>query len=411
MLLFWPWAEAPFSEPKRWVLGLAAVVSAALLAALLARGPRRSSAVEGATRPVSPLGRRDPWRWAPAALLPAIQQARADRLFAWRWAPVALAAATLASALAGPSALRAASFDAVAFSLLAACWFATGVGPRALQATSLAGALAATVAVLQAFGFDPFASFGPGVTGERLRVYSTLGNPDFVASAITATLALTFAAWKGRAALLLALPQVAALAATRSFATLGAVAVGAAVVAARVKIPRVLVAALAVLAVLGAGVAGRSVAGRLAGRWYLVRVAAPHLADAPFLGLGPGAVEREWPLWELDFWKQRCGNSRACVEAHPDRRFAEAQEHVHCDWLERAVTTGWLGLAALGWVFAAAARASRRNPGLPGAAVSAGLGAFAARAVFDFPLARPADLCVLALLLAASSPPSTGAAP
>jgi O-antigen ligase len=288
------------------------------------------------------------------------------------------------------------------FCVALGAWSATGVDLRRLErVASWAGALAAAVVLAQAAGLDLFAPFTPETTG-RLRLYGTLGNPDFVASALSVT------AWLGAgrllewargprapvasfAPLLLLGVQLGALLVTRSFATVLALAVGLVVFAVSHRSWRVLAVGAAAVLVLALGTLGRELENSARGRWYLVKVAAPHLIEAPLLGHGPGAVETLWPQWEVDWWSARCGDA-ACVRAHPDGGFTGVQDHVHLDWLERALEQGLLGLVALGLVLA---RAVKEGP----AHRRAALVTLAVRALFDFPLARPADLALLAALL------------
>jgi O-antigen ligase len=186
-----------------------------------------------------------------------------------------------------------------------------------------------------------------------------------------------------------------ALVVTGSFATVLALFVG--VLATRSK--RLLVPALVCGALLAIPLMSRDPRAALAGRVYLVEVALPHVAEAPLTGLGPGAVERHWPSWELAYWKARC-DDEACVNAHPKGRFAGLQDHVHADWLEWLLERGVLGLAALGFALGAPLLSAWRSSPLVFAALVAAL----TRSLVDFPLERPADLAVLAFLCALAWP-------
>ncbi|MEW5737866.1 MAG: hypothetical protein AB1938_03010 [Myxococcota bacterium] len=157
-------------------------------------------------------------------------------------------------------------------------------------------------------------------------------------------------------------------------------------------------AGVAFLALLGP-LLGRSPAEALQGRLYLTSVAAPHALDAPLLGLGPGAVEALWPAWEVEWWRARCGVDASCVAAHRWSRFAALQDHVHDDWLELLLERGLLGLVAVALVFVLGLHRAWRASGPIASALLAALAASATRAFFDFPLARPADLCLLAAVV------------
>ena len=230
--------------------------------------------------------------------------------------------------------------------------------------------------VLQALGLDPFASLAPEVEGARLRLYGTLGNPDFVASVlgVTAPLALV-AAMRSRAsggtiAGASSVVQLVALALLRSFATtlsLGVAALVAVAAAPRGRNRRVLAVALVagvVVSAIRSPAARRSPPSRAAAT--LASTAAPHVADAPWLGQGPGTVVLRWPAWELERWRARCGTDAACVAAHPESRFAGLQDHVHDDWLERLLEGGALGLLALVGLFLAALVTAVRSASLEG---------------------------------------------
>lgn len=241
--------------------------------------------------------------------------------------------------------------------------------------------------VLQTFGLFTF-----GASGRMTRA-STLGNPDFVASAVAA---IAWLCWPLRRGVLLALGGlvVLALSFTQSFATLASVSVAAAFLV--VKLPHsrrwFAPAALVVVAVLSLGVVDREPLRALRGRWYLTQVVSPHLLSSPLIGLGPGAVELNWAQWELDLWRSRCGDDAACVQAHPQFPFNGLQDHVHDDWLELWLELGPIALGALALWFVTRLRAGRQP------FVTAALLVFAARSLFDFPLHRPADWACLALL-------------
>lgn len=297
---------------------------------------------------------------------------------------------------------------------LALC--ALGLRPRALLGPlALTGAALAGVAVAQALGADPFRLFGltPHLAGERMRVYGALGNPDFLAGFLTvtacATAAKLLAAFETRtldtsrtlalrrafwlAALCL---QGAALLLTRSFGTVLALlaALGVLVIAPGTRRGASLALGVALLALAAAGAQGRSLRSRVEGRLYLLQVAAPHVLDAPLLGHGPGSVTARWTAWEADYWQR----------VHPARQltFVAQQRHAHDDFLEIALDLGVPGLAALlAWIALALAAGLRRAKEDPATlALTCALAALAARAAVDFPLQRPAELGLFALLTA-----------
>ena len=361
VLVVWPGASSPFGGPK-WAV---TVVAAALALALLPRNARRLDGV--AVAALANLG---------VCLLSMVL---GDGPSPW-WT------------LAGP--------------VLIAC-FALAAVPMPWGAMVLAGGIAAAVVLLQSIGLDPFAALGPVAEGSRLGRYGTLGNPDFVASVLGVTLPLGgFAALRTRftgrqLAIASVVLQLLGLALLRSFATvlaLGAATLVVLLATARgFRRRRVLILALA-LVLLAVPILGRSAGSVIRGRCYLVATAAPHVREAPLLGQGPGTVVRRWPVWELERWQERCGTDPACVAAHPESRFAGLQDHLHDDWLERLLESGIVGLLALVALFGTTFVAALRSGTLEGVGVAAALASLAARATVDFPLARPADLVLLAVL-------------
>lgn len=269
--------------------------------------------------------------------------------------------------------------------------------------------------VLQTFGVATFGASG------RMTRSSTLGNPDFVASAVAGSVWLCWPLPRRVLGGLVAL-VVLALAFTQSFATIASLGAGVVFLlahpslrstaptheGARASRRWLLAGALVIGGVLTVGVAGRDLATSLRGRWYLTKVGAPHVLDAPLTGLGPGAVELHWPRWELDWWTARCGEDAACVQQHPDFRFNGLQDHAHDDWLEAWLEAGVLGFLGLLLVSGRALRDAWR---LPQPFVGAGLVVVLSRALVDFPLHRPADWAVLALLCCAARAPWQAAPP
>lgn len=315
-----------------------------------------------------------------------------------------VAAAVLAASLVGDAVVARAVMLQLAGAGLLVAWTAAGVDVRRTLPLAVgAGTIVAGVAAAQALGLDPLVAFGPIVGGSRLRVYGTLGNPDFVAAFIVPTLALAVTleprrpAW--RAILLAAVVvQVAALAAARSLATLPSLAVAAIVLMVHARMhgrratwaaPTLVAAALVAAALLAGRDGGRALQGRL----YLWTVAAPHVAAAPLFGHGPGAVEVSWPTWEAAAWSS--GRVAGSAQA-----FAARQDHLHSDYLERAVEQGAAGVIALVVLLIVVLRRALRAPGSSAAGVAAALASLAVRSFVDFPLARPAELCLFALLCA-----------
>ncbi|WP_224361050.1 O-antigen ligase family protein [Hyalangium versicolor] len=370
-----PGGETPFSGVKT---GLVAAGSAALLL----------RAFVGASRP-APL---------------------APRVLAGLWI------ASLAfSSLIGPAARPGGMWlDAAAGCVLLALLQAP-FEPRApMRAVAGAGTALALVAVLQFLGWDPFRWMGWSSShpGERMRIYGTLGNPDFVAAYLGVSLCLVvgefFSAnevrWR-RLWLAAAVLQLCALAATRSWGTLPALGAAAlSLVWTRGSEPTgrlegsrrlgwraVVFAILGVVLLLGA-VWGRSLGAVVEGRLYLWRVAAPRVLEAPMFGHGPGSFRVLWPSWEAEYWAH--GGSAA------QEGFVALQDHAHFDYLEWLLELGLVGVVPRMLLVLLALRAGRQWQETRGRAAVAALVALAVRALVDFPLARPAELCLFCVLLA-----------
>jgi putative inorganic carbon (HCO3(-)) transporter len=366
-----PGGETPFSGVKTGVL-LVAAVALVLRAALL----------EGSS---------------PAPLAP--------RVLAGLWI------GTLAlSAFAGPAAVPGALWMDAAAGLVLLSLLQAPPEPRpALRAISGAGTVLALVAVLQAVGVDPFhwVGWASSHPGERMRVYGTLGNPNFVAAYLGASLCLTLGeavsssgAVQRRAWAVAVVLQFGALAATRSWGSL--LALGAAALSLGwTRTPKPgpgargwgasLLAALAV-AMLLLAVRERSLSTVLAGRLYLWEVAARHVAEAPVFGHGPGSFVTLWPSWEAEHWERGASAEQ--------QRFVAVQDHAHFDYLEWLLELGLVGTVPRLLLLLAALWAGRRAVEARDRAVIAALAALAARALTDFPLARPAELCLFVVLIA-----------
>jgi len=386
-LAVWPWADRPFSSAKLWLLLAGAGV--ALLASRFGRvdGPRRHAS----PRPLTASA------WLPVVWL------------------TSFAASTLGAGIASPDSLR--------LALAGPLWFAAilsaGVTPRAVLSAHVAGVTCAALVVIgQALGADPFALAGwtpvlDQSASERLRVFGTFGNPNFVASVATPTLVLAIglalaattrrhaAAWT-----LSAIMQAVAVAATGSRAG-GLGLVAAAVVWVALGTGRHTRRA-ALAATLGAtalaivvGSTARPLGETLEGRIYIWRVAAPHVATHLLLGHGPGAFELEYAAWESEAW--RTGRADAA-----SARFRGPQPHAHNDYLEAFVDRGLVGAVTIVLLLTTFLRHAiwQRRAGRLDPLTAAGAAAAAvlmAIALVDFPLARPGDTALVWMLAATAS--------
>lgn len=359
-LAVWPGLERPFSAPKLALL----VVSTLMLFAVPA-----SSEAPGV---------------APVA----------------RWVALAWVGAFLVAGLAAPLPSFAAMATGMAAPLFGLALVRGGASPSTLIAAQVLGATAcAVVALAQWMGFDPFMAAGwhPPIDGAsvRMRVYGTLGNPNFVGVLMAMSLPLTLSSvgvaqapsWRRLAGLTLAV-QAAALVATGSRgAVLGLTA--AVTVYAILRWSRRVRIGLAAVAVF-AGTAimvspARPIDTTAAGRLYLWRIVSPHAWDAPAVGLGPGAVALRFPVWQRT----------AAREGLRDRRFAGVTDHVHNDYLEALVERGLPGVITVCAplvVLLVLVAGLPRPVGLVLAGTTAAVAAGAACALVDFPLARPTEL-------------------
>lgn len=283
---------------------------------------------------------------------------------------------------------------------LAAGVLRTGVAPIAVATGMVAGATTtAAIALLQWVGVDPFALAGwhAPIDGAsvRMKVYGTLGNPNFVGALMAMSLPLVAAIERcatrpgaRRLAVVALVLQALAIVATGSRgAVLG---LGAAVVvyawlrwSQRVRIA--VGALLAFCAVAVAVSPGRPLQTTAEGRLHLWRIVGPQAAAAPATGQGPGSVPLRFPDWQRE----------AARRGVRDARFAGLTDHVHNDYLEALVERGVPGLIAtllpIGLLAVAALRLRRPAPPLAAGAIAA-VAAGAACALVDFPLARPAEL-------------------
>ncbi len=371
-LIVLPQRERPFSEPKIAALGLA-LVAGALLAARcgILRWPRLPAAFEAG-------------------------------LAAWL-------AALGFSACFGAYA----SLETLLLPVLAAAWFLllVVIRPRAehaVMALVVSGALVSSVAVLQFFGLDLFALLGwaaSGGTGPRMRVYATLGNPNFVAAFLVALIPVTAAAWHihRRARVLFAVAlglELLAVYATGSRAAalaLGAVCLWIALLGKLPALRKVLFPALLAATLLPAFSPARPLRTTLEGRFYIWRLVAEHVSQVPLFGFGPGAFAAQYGRWETERWK-------AAPPPSSEAGFAGLQNHAHNDYLETLVDYGPAGLAGflavvisfLLFGYQKARRAhSETMTGLTAAVV-----ALLAVALVDFPFRRPAEQFVFWTLLA-----------
>jgi O-antigen ligase len=310
------------------------------------------------------------------------------------------------------------SLDAVVVLLTAAAWGAV-LSWTAVEARDVATALVASAtvvaawAVVQWLGIDPLEAAGwrviaPG--SPRMRVYASLGNPNFVGAFLAATLpvSMTLARLRpSRGPIVAAALQLAGIAATGSRGAWLGTLVGVSVVMVQrgCRKGRLTAAAVSVVMLVGLGIwlgPARPLGETLRGRIYIWSVTAPHLLDHPISGLGPGGFALRYPEWQAE---------RLTRGVDDDvRRYLTPTRHAHNDYLEALVERGIPGLVSwLALVAAVIGHGWSQRHGIDAVARGAagGAAALAAIALVDFPFARCVEMMTwwtLATLAAAPGP-------
>ncbi|MGB7220717.1 MAG: O-antigen ligase family protein [Vicinamibacterales bacterium] len=338
------------------------------------------------------------------------------------------AASLAASSIVGPLV----SLPSLALALLGMGWFWALLSfrpdpSRVLRAVALSGGVMAAVALLQFAGLDPFRAIGwagEQFAAPRMRLFSTLGNPNFVAAflagVVPAQIAIAATDWpehrgRGVAAAIgcgLTLLVITLTGSRGAYLGLGlalAWCTGGDLLskwrrrAASTRSPARLAIGAVVALVLGMAVVAGSAArnprplGRaIEGRLYIWRIAAGHSGEYVGMGLGPGSFAEAFQSWQATDWQ-------AGRFEEAQRQFAGPEDHAHNDYLELLVEQGIAGpvsFAIILWAFFAFAGRRFSAPRDP-AASTAGVVALVGVAVVDFPLHRPAELFLFWTLVAA----------
>ncbi len=352
-LACWPAASRPFSAPKLWVI--AALDLLIVFQGLSPSPTKRPGASQGVARPS--------WPW-----------------LAW------IAAVSL-SAITAPY-LSPGAFLLIVLPLPLVVW---GVDAEStLRALCVASAIESAIVLLQCSGHDPFGWIGwvpETFSSPRMRMYGTLGNPDFVATWLSATLPLCAVMPRRAERAALATLQLAAIFCTGSrvlVLVLPAAMLAFAVASRRFEKWWLLAVPVACAVVWFSP--ARPLRATVEGRLRLASVTSSHLAEVPVTGYGPGAFEARFTV----------SQQAPTRDGEVDRQIAGPVDHAHDDYLEFWVEYGPLGFAAFLTVCGSLAwRAWRRR--VPGA-VAAALGALLAVALVDFPFHRPAAWTLFAIL-------------
>lgn len=314
------------------------------------------------------------------------------------WWALGWAAAVSISAISGATA----SLDVLLLTLAPLpIFFAIGGGlvpsTKLARAIWLASACEALLALLQYYALDPLRWLGwqpEQFPSARMRIYGTLGNPDFVAAWLCAALPFCWreiaqSAPRTRSRALrwaAATITLAAIMATGSRVFALILPLQAGLLALRSKRMRfVSLLALPMAATVLYLAPARQFAAVLEGRLYFARIA----AGTPLVlaGSGPGSFEAGFAASQSAWLKAH--------PRHPSARFAGTVDHAHNDYLEFLVEYGPVGLAVfLGFAVCGAIEAWRgRNLriGTVDATASAGAATLLAIAAVDFPFHRPAE--------------------
>ena len=356
-LVFWPSSQQPFSTAKDWLLAVWVIAGFALA---IASGRIKQK--------------------IPSRAMAAIM--------------VWIIALSLSAGTGDESSIRELVRNLLACAgFLLVLW--SGVQPRKFAlALVCSGTIVAAIALLQWIGLDPFALLN--LTGSlqgslRIRIFSTLGNPNFVAALLTVLLPLTICipvasrysqrTWRILQAAA-GFIQVCAIIATGSRAPiLGLIAAGIwFLFFNRVKIRlRWLFPVLALCAILIMLSPARPLGTTIAGRIYIWKIAFKHIAEIPPVGFGPGAFALRFAQWETD-------HIRANTE-NPELSYSGFQDHAHNDYLEFLVDYGIVGLCAfIVSVGLAAPLLRRRSRLLLEQGIGASIVALMGIAMVDFPL-------------------------
>jgi len=377
-LLLWPSIEHPFSTPKWWLLG---GWSVALISLLLCLRKQNSS--------------------------PALATREIVIVAAW-------VAALSVSALTAPVV----SLRSLLCAIMPIPWFLAlrivpDLSERMVKTLLWTSAVLSLVALLQYAEMDPFIRlFGwqpEKFPGSRMRVYGTLGNPNFVAAWLCATLPLHLPGCFGGArpkskgtwiaGILMAI-QFLAIVATGSRVLLIAMGIILLVLlvfhrksALSIAVP---IALASMIWLFWAGPA-RSLGNTLAGRWFIAGTVLEHWKEIPVFGFGAGIFPEQFARWQYE-WLQKTG------AGDPRLQYASPLDHAHNDYLEFLVNYGYAGLTAflLFWFLLLKELikplACFADKNLLAARISAPL-ILSAIALVDFPFQRPAEWGLFWILL------------
>jgi len=261
----------------------------------------------------------------------------------------------------------------------------------------LACAVIAFIALLQSFGLDPFSVFGLSTSwhdSPRMKVFGTLGNPNFVAAILVPGIFLSVSLGRiiKKRALFFCLGALIVLGVLATGSKAGVLGIISALLwlgmLKRLAVRRIILAGVLLTVVMVLFMQSRSLTTTMAGRFYIWKVSASHLLERPLSGHGPGAFEPKFIEWETQYWRDGKGVAE-------EKEFAGIQKHAHNDYLETIVESGFpgfIGFISLLLTFFLFTFRQAANGGELVAGASAGMMALASIAMIDFPFHRPAAL-------------------
>ena len=303
------------------------------------------------------------------------------------------------------------------------------VHPRHIVQPLLWSTLAlSTIALLQFLTLDPFRWLGlhPEVFGSpRMRVYSTFGNPNFLAAWLAAMLPFctsmrsvpesrnALLAWLEPMAILLPLGALLATGSRTFLVVLPLLLLGAVLTLGLRKAGVIAAAFLTGALFLLLFPQARSWKTTLEGRLYIDRVIMRHFSEIPWFGYGPGSFSDRFQLWQAVDGRTPGLDPRG-------RRYAGPLDHAHNDYLEFLVDYGLVGLIALAVLLFSLFRDFWRlrwkggNNAWYNKEAFISLGILLLVALFDFPFHRVPEWGLFWILLSLPSreiPPGTAGDP
>jgi putative inorganic carbon (hco3(-)) transporter len=285
---------------------------------------------------------------------------------------------------------------------------------RIVQALLGASALLALLAVLQWLRMDPFIALlgwqPQTFSNPRMRIYGTLGNPNFVAAWLCAVLPVVFAffaksfrtfphrPWVGAVLVMLQLLAILAAGSRVLLITLAVLLLVWGGGRMKREMHWILLLLIPLAALLLWISPSRPLARTLAGRWFIADIILSHWREIPLFGFGPGTFPAKYAEWQ--------GVRQTTLPPNdPLAAFVGPLDHAHNDYLEMMVEYGFPGMLAFVamagtflWIFL-----GRRHQSEMASAImlikGSSLCILLAVALVDFPFHRPAEWGLLWIIM------------